>query len=194
MAFQAYVSIKGSKQGQLKGESVKANRKSKWIEVLGFELKMNVPLDTLDGKRTPPPVVVPKQLGNASPALFSMQVNSESLSNIPRFSNGGSSSGSGASGGHTHPPLVVSKQLGGATPQLFAAHWAGEVLTEVTLEVADAGSSGTEKVVNRITLTNAVISKVEPYVGRLASAGQGNNFTFTYQQIRYNGVVKFPSK
>jgi hypothetical protein len=38
MPFIGYVAFKGTKQGQIKGESTKASRKDKWTEILVFQM------------------------------------------------------------------------------------------------------------------------------------------------------------
>ena len=37
MAFEAYMSIKGTKQGQFKGEGTQDKRKDKWLPILSSQ-------------------------------------------------------------------------------------------------------------------------------------------------------------
>jgi type VI secretion system Hcp family effector len=86
MAFEAYASFKGKKQGQLKGESQKAHRSDKWTEVLSFEMGSEVPVDAKGGRpkgpRTQKPVVITKQIGSASPQLLQAHWTNEVLSEV----------------------------------------------------------------------------------------------------------------
>jgi type VI secretion system secreted protein Hcp len=85
MAFQAYVSIKGTKQGQLKGESKNPRRKD-WIEVLAFSYEVISPRDRQSGlaagKRQHKPVVIRKQWGAATPQLLQALTNNEILESV----------------------------------------------------------------------------------------------------------------
>ena len=71
MALRAYVSVKGSKQGQFKSESTAATRKDKWIPILAFHMEVVSPLDTATGqatgKRQYKPIAIVKEWGAASP-------------------------------------------------------------------------------------------------------------------------------
>jgi type VI secretion system secreted protein Hcp len=71
MAFQAYIAVKGQKQGQFKGEAATAQRKDKWIQVLGFTMGLTSSRDPATGQATGrrqfQPVTIVKQWGAASP-------------------------------------------------------------------------------------------------------------------------------
>jgi type VI secretion system Hcp family effector len=112
MAFQHYVSITGSKQGQFKGGSTKGASKSKWGPVLSFAYGVESPRDASTGQSI---------------------------------------------GKRNHGPLVITKETNSSSPQYVLAHLTNEYLVEVTVETRHPG---TEAVTERITLTNAVISKV----------------------------------
>jgi type VI secretion system secreted protein Hcp len=86
MAFQLHVSIKGSKQGQFKGEGTQARRKDKWIPSLGFEYEIKTPRDIAtgqpSGKRQHSPITIVKEWGAATPQIFTALVNNEVLSEV----------------------------------------------------------------------------------------------------------------
>jgi type VI secretion system Hcp family effector len=69
----------------------------------------------------------------------------------------------------TQGPLTITKSIGGASPQLLDAHWKAELFDEVVIEIVGRPDTGAgEVVVERITLTNALISKVHRYAPRLS--------------------------
>ena len=145
MSFQYYVSIKGTKQGQFKGENTKANSKTKWGQCHAFEYATEAQYDAGSGQ---------------------------------------------ASGRRTHSPIVITKETGAASPQIYQAFRSQEILSEVVVETRPPG---TEVVVNRITLTNAVISKFEP--SRILPHGVEQrpnkgyeNVIFEYQDIKVEGI------
>jgi type VI secretion system secreted protein Hcp len=86
MAFHAYVSFKGVKQGQFKGESTKSNRKDKWVTVLAFGMGVKSPLDNTtgqaSGKRHHSPIVITKEWGAASPQIWQALATNEILSSV----------------------------------------------------------------------------------------------------------------
>jgi type VI secretion system secreted protein Hcp len=83
MTYNFYLSVKGAKQGDLKGESVK--RKSK-IPVLGFSYGVKSPRDPATGqatgKRHHKPITVFKEWGVVSPQLFEALVTNELLTTV----------------------------------------------------------------------------------------------------------------
>jgi type VI secretion system secreted protein Hcp len=85
MAFEAYLSITGKKQGQFKGESMNPKRKG-WIEVLAFAYEVKSPYDVQSGqatgKRQHQPVVIRKQWGAATPQIFQALVTNEVLESV----------------------------------------------------------------------------------------------------------------
>ncbi|MGA3323712.1 MAG: type VI secretion system tube protein Hcp [Terriglobia bacterium] len=74
MAFDAYMSIKGTKQGQFKGEGIQDKRKDKWIPVLSFQYSVQSPRDAASGqasgKRQHKPITITKEWGPSSPLIF----------------------------------------------------------------------------------------------------------------------------
>jgi type VI secretion system secreted protein Hcp len=85
MAYEAYISIKGSKQGKFKGNSVKSGRHD-WIEVLSFSYGVQSPRDTSSGmatgKRQHKPVSFGLETGSASPQMFQALVSNEVLTDV----------------------------------------------------------------------------------------------------------------
>lgn len=86
MAYQAYLSIKGNKQGQFKGEGTQDKRKDKWIEVLAFQMGVKAPYDVGtglgSGKRRHQPVTITKEWGAASPQLWQALTSNETLQSV----------------------------------------------------------------------------------------------------------------
>ncbi len=86
MSFQFYTSIKGSKQGQFKGETKNTKRKDKWIELVSFEMNSEVPVDQtgggITGRRTHSPIRITKEFGSSSPQLLDAYWTNEVLSEV----------------------------------------------------------------------------------------------------------------
>lgn len=86
MAFPAYLSVKGNRQGQFKGESNEENRKDKWMVVLSFAMDLEAPRDPGTGqpvgKREWKPVKVVKEWGAASPQALTACATNEVLSEV----------------------------------------------------------------------------------------------------------------
>jgi type VI secretion system secreted protein Hcp len=86
-AFHSYVSFKGSKQGQLKGESDKSSHKDKtWFEVQAFDLRGELPVDAAlpvaAGKRQHKPFLLTKGVDEASPKLLQAHVSNELFESV----------------------------------------------------------------------------------------------------------------
>jgi type VI secretion system secreted protein Hcp len=85
MAYESYIKVKGSKQGQLKGSSPKAKR-SDFIDVIAFKMGGDVPVDANNwqpkGSRQHRPVVVTVEACAASPQLLQAMWTSEVLSQV----------------------------------------------------------------------------------------------------------------
>lgn len=85
MAFQKYLSIKGTKQGQFKGEK-NPLRNAKWIEILEFSYPVQAPRDAnsgqASGKRQHSPITVTKEWGAASPQLLNACTTNEVLTEV----------------------------------------------------------------------------------------------------------------
>lgn len=86
MAYQAYVSIRGSKQGMFKGNSSKKAMADKWIEVFHFEMTVASPRDVstgqATGKRAHKPIRFAIETSTATQQLMSALVNNETLLNV----------------------------------------------------------------------------------------------------------------
>ena len=52
MALQAWIALKGAKQGQFKGETTLAARHDKWIPVFAFTMGVASPRDPASGQAT----------------------------------------------------------------------------------------------------------------------------------------------
>jgi type VI protein secretion system component Hcp len=165
MAHQYYVTIKGTKQGQIKGQSTGSRGQSKSVAVTGFNY----------------PVTAPRLQSSSGAAGFGTKIPVISVSHIPAGLTGRPSSsldygagteaggfdfpvttptgpGSGLTGGkHGHRPIRLTIGAGGAATQLFQAFCNREVLSEVVIEPQP------ETVVARISLTNATISESSRY-------------------------------
>ena len=77
MAFQAYISVKGNKQGQFKGEGIQDKRKDKWMPVLSFTMGVKSPRDIATGQ-----VGIVKEWGAASPQGLTSCATNEVLSEV----------------------------------------------------------------------------------------------------------------
>jgi type VI secretion system secreted protein Hcp len=80
MALQAWIAVKGAKQGQFKSESTAAKRRDKWMPVIAFTMGIVSPRDPASGlptgKRQHHPITIVKAWGAASPqALTACAVN-----------------------------------------------------------------------------------------------------------------------
>jgi type VI secretion system secreted protein Hcp len=82
-AFSAFVAIKGTKQGQFRGESVQEKRKDKWIPVASFAFGVRSPRDMASGattgKRQFEQVCLVKEWGASDPQIFQAASSNENL-------------------------------------------------------------------------------------------------------------------
>jgi type VI secretion system secreted protein Hcp len=96
MGFHAYASFKGTKQGQLKGESIKKAGENPKV-LLSFEYGLQSPIDAGAGKpkgpRTHSPITVTREVDAASPLLWQALCTNEALESV-KFTFGNSGSGS----------------------------------------------------------------------------------------------------
>lgn len=85
MAFEFYVTVEGTKQGKLKGESVR-DRKADKLTGISFHYTVSSPRDAAtgqaSGKRQHQPVSFVKQWGAASPQLYQAAVTNEVLKSV----------------------------------------------------------------------------------------------------------------
>jgi type VI secretion system secreted protein Hcp len=86
MAFQAYIAVKGQKQGQFKGEAAALQRKDKWMQVLAFTMGLTSSRDPATGQATGrrqfQPVTIVKQWGAASPQGLAACSTNEALAEV----------------------------------------------------------------------------------------------------------------
>ncbi len=86
MAYEFYVKIKGKKQGQLKGESLREKRKDAWMTGLSFGYEVLSPRDVAtgqaSGKRQHKPIQFTKEWGAASPQLLTALCTNEVLDEV----------------------------------------------------------------------------------------------------------------
>jgi type VI secretion system secreted protein Hcp len=86
MALQAWISVKGAKQGQFKAEATVAARRDKWMAVLAFTMGVTSPRDPAtgqaSGKRQHQPITIVKAWGAASPQGLTACANNEVLSEV----------------------------------------------------------------------------------------------------------------
>lgn len=86
MAFPAYISVKGSKQGQFHGETSETARRDKWIALVWFSMGLLAPRDAATGqaagKREWRPVKIIKEWGAASPQGLAACATNEILSEV----------------------------------------------------------------------------------------------------------------
>ncbi|MGA3398962.1 MAG: type VI secretion system tube protein TssD [Acetobacteraceae bacterium] len=85
MAHLAYMTLQGQKQGAIKGNVTQKGREG-WIALLGFAYAIETPLDAASGlpsgKRQHKPVVIRKEIDEASPKLFEAMVTNETLTSV----------------------------------------------------------------------------------------------------------------
>jgi len=86
MAFQAYIAVKGIKQGQFKSETAAEGRKDKWMPLVGFTMEVISPRDPATGlptgKRQYAPLTIVKEWGAASPQALTAWANNETLTEV----------------------------------------------------------------------------------------------------------------
>jgi type VI secretion system secreted protein Hcp len=86
MSFQPYMSVKGAKQGQFKGEATQAKRKDNWMPVFSVTMGLKSPRDPATGqpvgRRLHEPVTIVKQWGAASPQGLVACATNETLTEV----------------------------------------------------------------------------------------------------------------
>jgi type VI secretion system Hcp family effector len=85
VAIHYFAKITGTKQGTLRGDSTKPNRKN-WIELTGFDMGVLAPLDAAggmaSGKRQHKPFVITNAFGASTPQLLQAWRTQEQLSEV----------------------------------------------------------------------------------------------------------------
>ena len=83
MALNAYLNLKGQKQGEIKGSVTQKGREGK-IMVIAINHEIVSPRDAASGlptgKRQHKPFVITKELDKSSPLLYNALVNNENIS------------------------------------------------------------------------------------------------------------------
>ena len=83
MALNAYLKLKGTTQGEIKGSVTQKGREDS-IMVIGFNHEVVSPRDAASGlptgKRQHKPIVITKEIDKSTPLLMSMLVNNENIS------------------------------------------------------------------------------------------------------------------
>ena len=92
-----------------------------------------------------------------------------------------------ATGRRTHSPITIVKEVDEASPLLWQALFANEAL-QIEIEIYGQGSNGGESFLNRITLTNARIRDISPYVGPVAKGKSGVHKL----SLDYDAITMFP--
>jgi type VI secretion system secreted protein Hcp len=86
MAYEFYVSVKGKKQGQFKGESPKDKRKDKWFAGLSYNHEIKSPRDMAtgqaSGKRQHGAITFVKEWGPATPQIATSVCTNEVLAEV----------------------------------------------------------------------------------------------------------------
>lgn len=84
MALNAYLSLKGQKQGDIKGSVIQKGREGK-IMVIAVSHEIISPRDAASGqasgKRQYKPIVITKPVDKSSPVLISALINNENITN-----------------------------------------------------------------------------------------------------------------
>jgi type VI secretion system secreted protein Hcp len=82
MALNAYLKLKGQKQGEIKGSVTQSGREDSMM-VIGFNHEIVSPRDAASGlptgTRQPKPITVSKEIDKASPLLMNVLVNNEQV-------------------------------------------------------------------------------------------------------------------
>ena len=106
--------------------------------------------------------------------------------------------GSGmASGRRTQSGISFTKAIDASTPQFYQAMASNEILKSVVLEFYGTNPNGEEQVVYSIKLTNATVSGIEQYAGRVPEGDVARpmdstpleDITVTFQRIELESVT-----
>jgi type VI secretion system secreted protein Hcp len=85
-AFTAFISVKGKKQGQFKGEGADVKRRDKWMPVLSFQYGIKAPRDAAsglpNGKRQYDQLCFTKEWGPSDPQFMSAATANETLGEV----------------------------------------------------------------------------------------------------------------
>ena len=90
-------------------------------------------------------------------------------------------------GKRQHSPVTFTKAVGPSSPQLFEAMFQNENLSTVTFEFVALTGEGSTQVVQRVRLTNAVVSDVRQHAGPLRGTWL-EDVSLTFQSITITHV------
>ena len=185
MAFQGYASIKGTKQGQIKGQPIphKGKGTASSIPLIAFEFGVQSPFDasgSATGKRQHKPVLLTVATGTAAAQLFQAYCNKELLSEVVI---------------EPHQETVVPRvSLTSASTSQFRQY-----SSSLTPSFGGQGSSKSSSTANgkpetvapTITLTNAVINK---YISANSARGSSNGQGLISIELTYGGISYDPPR
>jgi type VI secretion system Hcp family effector len=133
MAFHGYASFKGSTQGHVIGDSSKAERKDKWIDLLKVDFG---PSSLFNDKGKPTStkghVTITKQIGAASPQLLSAHWKAELFTEVVVEIVGRPSSGAGEV--VTERITLTNAIIRAAKPHVGGSITGGKPATDFTLD------------------------------------------------------------
>ena len=93
-----------------------------------------------------------------------------------------------------HSPVTITRETDSASPLLWQALATNEAIAFVGIDVIETRPSGGETLVNRITLTNATIREIKPYVEPGVTEGKNvHKIVFDYGEIAMTPPVPAPS-
>ncbi len=83
MALNAYLTLKGETQGDIKGSVTQAGREDT-IAIIAFDQEIKSPRDAASGlptgKRQHGPLTITKEVDKSTPLIYSAMVNNENIS------------------------------------------------------------------------------------------------------------------
>jgi type VI secretion system secreted protein Hcp len=93
-----------------------------------------------------------------------------------------------------HSPLTIVRETDSASPLLWQALVSNEAFAFLDIDILETRSSGEERLANRITLTNATIREIKPYLEPgVTEGGNLHRLVFDYGQIAMTPPVPAPS-
>lgn len=161
-ATDCYLTVKGQKQGQFKGEG--SGAQSGQIPAGQFHHDVVAPRDSSTGIATGREAAT----GKASGAIAA-----------PRDAATGQ-----ASGKRQHGTIKIVKEVGPSSPQFAQAMGNGEVLTTVDIDFVRAGTGGKDEVYKKVTMMDAIVSSLHLVTGG-AKPMEEITFTFDTQKIQF---------
>ncbi len=135
MAFHGFASFKGNTQGHVIGDSSKAERKDKWVDLLKIDFGTRTVFNSNKGKGSAPKgtLTVTKQIGAASPQLLNAHWKSELFTEVVIEIVGRPSSGAGEEV-VTERITLTNAQIRSAKPHVGGAVTGGKPATDFTLD------------------------------------------------------------